>query len=67
MSLTPAQMIIAAEMCDAREFKLSDSTSDDEMAAAAFIFDNGVFHLGPDGCDQVAAVLREKAKLLKAR
>lgn len=66
MSLTPSQMIIAASMCEAREIKLSDSSTDDEIAAAAFIFDNGVFYSGPSGCDKIAATLREKAALLTA-
>lgn len=59
--LTKAQMLIAADMCDKRSFSMTRDTTPDEMAAGAFLFDNGVFFGGASFCDEVAQMLRDKA------
>lgn len=63
--LTPTQMRLAAKFCDERKFGMNADTTPDEMEAGAFLFDNGVFYGGPQLCDEVAKMLREKADELE--
>lgn len=59
--LTPAQMRIAAKMCDERKFQMNGDSTPDEIEAGAWLFDNGIFFGGPEGCDLAAEMLRKKA------
>lgn len=61
MKLTPAQMRIAAKMCDERKASMNADSTPDEVEAMAWLFDNGIFFLGTTGCDMCAAMLREEA------
>lgn len=65
--LTPTQMRIAARFCDARKFELKPDTSEDEVIAGSWVFDNGIFFMGAKGCDEVAALLRAKADELESQ
>jgi hypothetical protein len=58
--LTKDQMLIAAGMIDARKVSITDASTEDQIAAAAFLFDNGVFYLG-QSMDEIAITLRERA------
>jgi hypothetical protein len=62
MALTAKQMLIAADMCEARKVHLDAGTDDDSMAAAEWIFDYGIFHGGEKLCDMAAQALRDKAR-----
>lgn len=57
---TWAWLKIAAEMIDARSMRVSQLTTEAELKAAAFIFDNGVFFLGADGMEGVKQMLLER-------
>lgn len=59
--MTKEQMLIAAKMCDDRRFSITRDSTPDEIEAGAWLFDNGIFYLGPDGCDMAAKMLREEA------
>jgi len=61
MKLTKAQMLIAAAMCEARKVELKHDSTEDEIEAADFIFNAGIFYLGHEGCDIAAEQFRAMA------
>ena len=42
--MTDAQIQIAIDILEAGHFSVADLSSDDEVAAAAFVFDNGLMY-----------------------
>jgi hypothetical protein len=61
MMLTPQQMRIAADICDARKFEMTRDSTPDEVAAGAWVFDHGIFYMGESGCAEAAKMLRAEA------
>jgi hypothetical protein len=60
--MTPAQREIAAKMIEAKGFSLGNLSTDDEVEAAAFVFDQGIFFLPEAARAEVVQMLRKPAE-----
>ena len=58
--ITHEWLKIAADMIDAKKATIDGNSSDNEVHAASFLFDQGIFFMGPDGMSHVKEVLLEK-------
>ena len=54
--------IIAAEMIEAGRFHLDHTSDKATVAAASFVFDEGILYLSIEGRAEIASKLREAAK-----
>lgn len=52
---------IAADMIEAGKFSIGNLSSDAEVAAASFVFDEGILYLPPDGRAEIVSMLRSAA------
>jgi hypothetical protein len=62
--ITAKQLRLAADMIDKRGFTLKSDASEDQLAAASFVFDNGLLMVG--GPKQ-GEILAETRKILRAK
>ena len=58
--LTPERFKLAADIIDAKRFSSSTDDSPDQIWAAAFIFDEGIFFLGEEGMAEVKRMLLDR-------
>lgn len=56
--MTPAQREIAAKMIEARRVSISSLSDEDHIAAASFLWDQGVFYLSRATQMEIVTILR---------
>lgn len=57
--MTPTQIDLAIEYIRARGFQMTDSTTDDQLEAMSFVFDNGVLMHGDEFAEEVIKMLEQ--------
>lgn len=65
--LTPERFKLAADIIDAKRFSSSPDDGADQIWAAAFIFDQGVYFLGEKGMADVKRMLLDTYEAERAK